>query len=124
MDIIADISNKLGFTAEKAQAIAQKISEGFKAKIEAGVSPPLKERTVQRKRNRGYERPETPLYATGEMAGSLVLSKFDETSIEIKSVGQVSPLWHIGNNRANGVPLREVLTEQDFIDILTEALHG
>lgn len=124
VDIIGDIKKKIGFTPEKASRIAQAISEAFKSKIEAGVQPSLKERTIQRKRNRSYERPETPLYATGEMAGSLALGNFDETSIEIISKSSVNPLWHIGLSRANGVPQREVLTANDFTDIITEALKN
>ena len=124
VDIIGDIKKKIGFTPEKASRIAQAISEAFKSKIEAGVQPSLKERTVKHKRDRGYERPETPLYATGEMSSSLVLGNFDETSIEIISKSSVNPLWHIGLNRASGVPQREVLTANDFTDIITEALKN
>lgn len=124
VDIIGDIKKKISFTPEKASRIAQAISEAFKSKIEAGVQPSLKERTVKHKRDRGYERPETPLYATGEMSSSLVLGNFDETSMEIISKSSVNPLWHIGLNRASGVPQREVLTASDFTDIITEALKN
>jgi len=58
-DTIVDTAhNKVGLTAQDA----------IQSKIEAGIPPPLSERTIaERRRRRGADAPETPLIDSGQM---------------------------------------------------------
>lgn len=103
---------------EAIPAIAARISSLFKSRIETGVNPLLKNATIARKRALGYSQPDTPLLATGEMAGSLVLGEIRDTpegiEFDMVSNARVDPNWHVNEgHQAQGVPVRNPFEGQE-----------
>ena len=115
---------RIGFTTESAQKIADNISSAFSDKIKSGqLTPTLKAKTIEAKKLKGYSNPQAPLYATGVLADSLSLGEHNNKTIEIVSNSKVLPSWHT-NHRAKGVPKRIALNESELREVIDGALNG
>lgn len=124
------LESALNITAKNT---TERVAQLWKEKIEAGVEPALQQRTIEQKERRGYERPETPLYATGAFSEGVGVGEVNENSFEIISTSPVEPSWHGASlyeepAMAKGVPERSVLTSQEIEQIAKEelevGLHG
>lgn len=124
------LESALNLTAKNT---TERVAQVWKENIEAGVSPELKRATVESKERKAYERPETPLYATGAFSEGVGVGEVNENSFEIISTSPVEPSWHGASlyeqpAMARGVPERKVidnaLVEQIAKEELENALHG
>jgi len=124
------LESALNLTAKNT---TERVAQVWKENIEAGVSPELKRATVESKERKAYERPETPLYATGAFSEGVGVGEVNENSFEIISTSPVEPSWHGASlyeqpAMARGVPERNVLSSQEVEQIAKEelenALHG
>lgn len=111
-----------------ANGTTERVKQIWQDNIQAGIPPPLKERTIERKESLGYEKPETPLYATGAFSEGVGIGEVEDDSFEIISTSPVEPSWHgaslyEASATARGVPERPVIDSATIESIAKEELE-
>ncbi len=105
------VNDKVKFTKETSTQIGEKIATMFADAIQSGqAQPALMETTIKAKRAKGYESPESPLFATGAYSQSLEDRLIDDTEIDIVTVSELSPSWHALRERTLSVLNKDEIT--------------
>src|SRR5574343_734786 len=126
-----NLKTHLGEVLKKASVpIYTRLKELWSNRIKNGeLTPQLALATLKAKTLKGYASPESPLFASGEFADNFGLGEITNDSIEMIVDANVLPSWHgaslyIEPTLADGVPIRQPITESEANDIVYEEFYN
>lgn len=114
-EFIVKLPKMFTFDQGLADELFDKVDQLYQDNINAGLEPGLNPKYAEYKIK--YGKPPTPLYWDGTLKGSLTQGEVTESKIEIVNTSPVKLSWHMGDNRAPGVPKRNPLPPEAIVDM-------